>query len=217
MTPSDRSSVRVADELRPYLSSAPQPIALALGRVVRSLGRSERLEACIKAAEVLTRYVLVVALASAASTRSVDQPLPTVPYFDGNLAFGTFELAIRVARDVPWEHPLRSDLRLGMRKTKKTPGTAGMRIQRFVELRNMLGHAITHVDEVRASGLFEENDPIGGLIDCLEGLEGVLARPPLAVVRQEHRRGRLSAHFLFFVGEGEPIPQLIDLSEPVYE
>ena len=209
--------MRLPQHLVPYLSTTPQPIALSLGRVARGSSRPEGLEACLKAAEMLTRYLAVISLASAAATKPPDQDLPVVEGFEGNLAFGTFELAIRQAIAVSWEHPLREQLRAAMRSTKKQQAVTGVRLERFVQLRNELGHAITHVDELRAGSLFEQFDPIGALIECIEDLGPVLRCPPLAVVRQENRRYRLTARVLFFVGEGDPIPNDIDLRTPVFD
>jgi hypothetical protein len=209
--------MRLPQHLVPYLSTTPQPIALSLGRVARGSSRPEGLEACLKAAEMLTRYLAVISLASAAATKPSDQDLPVVEGFEGSLAFGTFELAIRQAIAVSWEHPLREQLRTAMRSTKKHQAVTGVRLERFVQLRNELGHAITHVDELRAGSLFEQFDPIGALIDCIEDLGPVLRCPPLAIVRQVHRRHRLTAQVLFFVGEGDPIPNDIDLRTPVFD
>jgi hypothetical protein len=209
--------MRLPQHLVPYLSTTPQPIALSLGRVARGSSRPEGLEACLKAAEMLTRYLAVISLASAAATKPPDQDLPMVEGFEGNLAFGTFELAIRQAIAVSWEHPLREQLRAAMRSTKKQQAVTGVRLERFVQLRNELGHAITHVDELRAGSLFEQFDPIGALIECIEDLGPVLRCPPLAVVRQENRRYRLTARVLFFVGEGDPIPNDINLRTPVFD
>lgn len=209
--------MRLPQHLVPYLSTTPQPIALSLGRVARGSSRPERLEACLKAAELLTRYLAVISLASAAATKPPDQDLPVVEGFEGNLAFGTFELAIRQAAAVSWEHPLREQLRAAMRSTKKHAAVTGVRLAQFVQLRNELGHAITHVDELRAGSLFEQHDPIGALIECIEDLGPVLRCPPLAVVRQETRRYRLTAQVLFFIGEGDPIPNDIDLETPVFD
>ena len=209
--------MRLPQHLVPYLSTTPQLIALSLGRVARGSSRPERLEACLKAAEMLTRYLAVISLASAAATKPLDQDLPVVEGFEGDLAFGTFELAIRQAIAVSWEHPLREQLRAAMRSTKKHQAVTGVQLERFVQLRNELGHAITHVDELRAGSLFEQFDPIGALIECIEDLDPVLRCPPLAVVRQEHRRNRLTAQVLFFVGEGDPIPNDIDLRTPVFD
>jgi len=185
--------------------------------VVRSEGRPERLEACLKAAEVLTRYIAIASLASAASTRPECDDLPVVEGFNDNLSFGSFELSIRKSLSVKWDHPLRDDLRAAMRQTKRNPGKAGAHLQSFLELRNDLGHSITHVDEIKASKLFEEVDPIGRLIDCLDGFAPILSCPPAVVLKQEYRRGRLTARFNFHVGEGEPIPRAIELQDPVFE
>jgi hypothetical protein len=209
--------MRLPQHLVPYLSTTPQPIALSLGRVARGSSRPERLEACLKAAEMLTRYLAVISLASAAATKPPGQDLPVVEGFEGHLAFGTFELAIRQAIAVSWEHPLREQLRAAMRSTKKHKAVTGVRLERFVQLRNELGHAITHVDELRAGSLFEQFDPIGALIECIEDLGPVLRCPPLAIVRQETRRYRITAQVLFFVGEGDPIPNDIDLRTPVFD
>jgi hypothetical protein len=209
--------MRLPQHLVPYLFTTPQPIALSLGRIARGSSRPERLEACLKAAEMLTRYLAVIALASSAATKPSYQALPMVEDFEGNLAFGTFEQVIRQAIGVSWEHPLREQLRAAMRSTKKHQAVTGLRLSQFVQLRNELGHAITHVDELRAGSLFDEFDPIGALIECIEDLGPVLRCPPLAVVRQEHRRHRLTAQFLFFVGEGDPIPNDIDLRTPVFD
>lgn len=209
--------MRVPQDLVPYLSWTPQPVALSLGRVVRSVSRPERLEASLKAGEMLTRYLAVAALASCAATRPDEEQLPAISGFDGNLSFGVFEKAIRQAIAVPWSHPLRDDLRAAMRSTKKRTAIAGVKIERFVQLRNELGHAVTHVDDLRAGALFEQHDPIGGLIASIDDLSPVLAAPPLAVLRQEHRRGRLSAQVLFFVGEGDPIPSEIELANGVFD
>jgi hypothetical protein len=207
--------VRVAQELVPHLSDAtPQPVALALGRVVRALGNAETVDACIKAAEVIARYVAMAALASAASTRSSSDQPPEVDSFAGNLSFGVFENAARASAAVPWDHPLRAQLRLCLRRRN---AVAGQRLQAFVELRNAVGHAITHVDESRARTLIEAHDPVGGLLDLVQGLGPVLACPLLVVLSQEHRRGRCTAHVAFFAGEGEPIPQHIELKDPIFE
>jgi hypothetical protein len=171
----------------------------------------------VKAAEVLTRYTAVLSLASSASTRPEGDDLPEVVGFEGNLSFGSFELSIYKAASVSWDHPLRDDLRAAMSQAKRNPGKAGANLRAFVELRNELGHSIVHVDEIKASNLFEEVDPIGRLLDCLDGLSPVLSCPPVVVLRQEHRRGRLTARFNFHIGEGEPIPREIDLADPVFE
>jgi hypothetical protein len=65
--------------------------------------------------------------------------------------------------------------------------------------------------------LLERDDPVGGLMDLLEGLEEILKYPLLVLLVQEHRWGRFSGRFAFFAGEGEPIPRELELKEPVYD
>lgn len=209
--------MHVAQELLPWMESTPQPVALATGRVVRAIGSAEKLDACIKAAEVIARFVAVASLASSAASRPENEPPPEVDNFVGNLAFGVFENAARATAAVTWNHPLREQLRLCLKSAKKRKAVAGQRLEQFVELRNELGHAITPADEARARALLERDDPVGGLIELLEGLQAILACPLLVLLGQEHRRGRFVGRFAFFAGEGEPIPQELELRDPIYE
>ena len=82
---------------------------------------------------------------------------------------------MRQGLTVAWDHALREALRKGMRSTKKETAVAGPQIERFVQLRNELGHAITHVDELKAGALFQEHDPIGGVDRLLDDLMAVLS------------------------------------------
>ena len=50
----------------------PQPVAIACGRVIRARSQAERLDACLRAGEVLARYVSAVALSSFAAREGGD-------------------------------------------------------------------------------------------------------------------------------------------------
>ena len=50
----------------------PQPVAIACGRVLRARSDSERLDACLRAGEVLARYITAVALSSFAAREGGD-------------------------------------------------------------------------------------------------------------------------------------------------
>lgn len=66
----------------------PSPVAIACGRVLRARTAAERVNACLKAAEVLTRYIAAVAVASFASRdEDADAKLSEL---SGNLSFGHF-------------------------------------------------------------------------------------------------------------------------------
>src|SRR5688572_8143694 len=118
--------VRVADDLIAHLSVTPQPVAQALGRVVRVNGLAPRLEACLKAAEVIARYVAVVGLASAASSNDAEVAPLKVEDFKGDLSFGSFEKAARAAYATKWNHPLRDRLRTCLRSAKMRKAPAGI-------------------------------------------------------------------------------------------
>jgi hypothetical protein len=209
--------MRVGEDLVPLLPVMPQPVAFALGRVVRASGQAERLEACMKAAEVINRYVAVVGLASVACSRTGDVPPIEVPGFMGNLSFGDFEKAARACCSCGWEHPLREDFRQALRSTKKKTAQAGIKLEEFVQLRNELGHSLTPSDEPRARAIFEEADPIDGLMILISGLESVLQLPLMVVREQHHRRGKFQARLSFYIGEGEPIPREVQLASGIYE
>jgi hypothetical protein len=206
-----------AQDLQPWMQATPQPVALAVGRVVRAIGSAERLDASTKAAEVITRFVAVAALASAAATRPRDADPPEIDGFAGNLSFGSFANAARVAASVGWDHPLREELRISFKSTRKRKAIAGLRIRQFVELRNELGHAITPADDARARAFLERCDPVGGLIDILRDLKGILGCPLFVLLGQDHRHGRFLGRFAFFAGESEPIPRELELRDPLYE
>ncbi len=209
--------MHLSQDLQPWMENTPQPVALAMGRVVRAIGQSERLDACIKAAEVITRFLAVVSLASAAATRPKDSSPPEVDGFVDNLSFGVFEKAARASTVVMWSHPLQEQLRLCFKSTKRHKATVGPQLESFVRLRNELGHSITPANQARARAILEREDPIGRLLEILVGLKTILDCPLLVLLGQEHRRGRLTGQFAFFAGEGEPIPQELNLLDPVYE
>lgn len=69
---------------------APQPVALACGRICRARTAPERLDAILKCAEVISRYLAALALASFAA-REGEDPVPVAfTRLESNLSFGTF-------------------------------------------------------------------------------------------------------------------------------
>jgi hypothetical protein len=137
--------------------------------------------------------------------------------FCGDLSFGSFEKAPRAAYGVAWDHPLRDRLRACLRSTRTHKAVAGIRLEAFVQLRNELGHALTPADEPRARTIFAEEDPIGGLIEIITGVQPILSLPLVVALEQHHRRGRFLARMAFYAGEGEPIPREVVLGFGIYE
>ena len=50
--------------LRQCIVTAPQPVALALGQVCRHDGNAQLVESCLKAGEVLARYLAALSISS---------------------------------------------------------------------------------------------------------------------------------------------------------
>lgn len=207
----------VADDLLGRLGGAPQPIALALGRVVRASGLAARLEATLKAAEVIARYLAVVGLASAAATRPSDEHPLLIEDFRGDLSFGSFEKAARASYHTSWPHPLKDTFRECLRSARMRKAVGGERLEQLVQLRNDLGHALTHLDEPRARAISTEYSPITALAELLDGIKPVLRLPLLVVLNQEYRWGQVRARVAYYTGEGEPFPEDLVLANGVYE
>src|SRR5262249_16284965 len=94
----------------------PQPVAIACGRVMRARSHSERLDACLRAGEVLARYVAAVALSSFAARDGGDSL--NISVLDGNLAFGHFLSAAQQVTNVEVRHPAQPYLAAGFKPKK---------------------------------------------------------------------------------------------------
>src|SRR5664279_2596282 len=86
----------------------PQPVAVACGRVLRARSHSERLDACLRAGEVLSRYIAAVALSSFAARDGGDGL--NVSVLNGNLAFGHFLTTAQQVANIEVPHPADSYL-----------------------------------------------------------------------------------------------------------
>ena len=82
------ASSPVSSVLRRASLVYPQPVAIACGRVIRARSLAERLDACLRAGEVLARYVSAVALSSFAAREGGDAL--NITALEGNLSFGHF-------------------------------------------------------------------------------------------------------------------------------
>jgi hypothetical protein len=94
----------------------PQPVAIACGRVLRARSDSERLDACLRAGEVLARYITAVALSSFGAREGGDSL--NVSILDGNLAFGHFLSTTQQVANVEVPHPAEPYLAAGFKPKK---------------------------------------------------------------------------------------------------
>jgi hypothetical protein len=77
--------------LRKATTVYPQPIAIAAGQVLRSRSSQERVDACLKAGEVIARYVAALALATFRARDVADHTEEqAIEPLVGPLSFGHF-------------------------------------------------------------------------------------------------------------------------------
>src|SRR5207244_5162242 len=97
----------------------PQPIALSCGRICRARYSQEQLDAILKCAETVTRYLTAVAISSFSARGDASIAVPKgLSNFTGNLSFGHFLSAVQAIASINTPHPLRDALTTAF-KTKK--------------------------------------------------------------------------------------------------
>lgn len=163
-----------------------------------------RVDATLKAAELLTRYLSIVALASWSESADVASD-ELLPYFEGNLSFGSF---LRIPQDLAkrstGQHRVLGAFRRGFAKQRESD----IPLVRLLELRNSLGHDVIGLDEARATHIERSLDPISDLLAALNGVRTVLDMPIVVVEEQRFQRGQLEVRFVCLRGEDEPIPEV---------
>lgn len=209
--------------LRQYAASLPQPVAYGMGRVARASDPSEEFDAILRAAEALTRYAAIVALASFATrddrTVGIGEDIARTKAF----AWGDFlNLARRVA-STPGEHRLRPLLAkgFGFKKSQRSgagPESALDILQSLLEVRNKTtGHSLRARDSASASIILRRERMPEKLLESAALLEPILRLPLIVVETQRRERGQLRARVLPYVGEFEPYPVEVSIRQPVDE
>jgi predicted HTH transcriptional regulator len=196
----------------------PQPIAIAAGQVLRSWSPQERVDACLKAGEVITRYVAAVALAAfrardadANTEEQVIEPLA------GPLSFGHFLGLIQKIAGLQSNHPLAPYLSPFRKKRRGDRGVADDGLVALLELRNGLGHDLARLSEARARSILAEHDPESRLVQVLDSLEGMLSCPLFLIEDQRLERGQILARWLWLMGDSkDPEPEELVLKQGIH-
>src|SRR5260221_11325489 len=85
----------------------PQPIALSCGRICRARHSQEQLDAILKCAETVTRYLAAAAISSFAAREEASIAFPKeLSNFTGNLSFGHFLSAVKGRASINAAHPV---------------------------------------------------------------------------------------------------------------
>jgi hypothetical protein len=190
----------------------PTPVAIASGRVLRARTVTERVIACLKAAEVLTRYLAAVAVASFASRdNDTDARLTEL---SGNLSFGHFLTTVQEVAGAAGNHPAAPLLAQGFKATRKNNksvrGKTDAALVALLELRNGDGHDLRNLDEAKAVAIEAKSAPVALLLEALDGVEALLSKPLFVVENQEWTRDALQVRRLLLMGESsDPAPQFV--------
>lgn len=205
-------SPEVKRALRRATSVYPQPVAVACGGVLRSRTPQERLDALLRAGEVLARYLAVVAAASFAARTEESAPPETPPQIDGALSFGHFVNLAQFAARSRVRHPLTDELGAGFR-AEVGEGPTGDALLRLLQLRNDISHQLKHLSEVFAEQILTKRDPAGLLASALGGVERLLGYPLFVVEEQRiEDDGVVVARMLYLMGESaDPEPRDVEV------
>jgi len=198
----------------------PQPIALSCSRICRAKTPQERLDAILKCAEVLTRYLAAAAISSFAARIDPTYPAPKgLEAFAGNLSFGSFLSAVQLIAAVDCEHPLGGSLKAAFKGKDGTPALADKCLTALLNLRNELGHDLMSLTEAKATILFSaEESPDTALITALEALNQILRLPLFLVEEQRLKAGKIIARQLVFMGDSaDPQPEEVELNSGLRE
>lgn len=193
----------------------PQPVAIACGRVLRARSHPERLDACLRAGEVLTRYVAAVALSSFAAREGGDAL--NISALEGNLAFGHFLSTAQQVANIEVPHPAEPYLSAGFKPKKgQSTGVTYAALEALLNLRNELGHQLQTINAPRAQSLLEERTPDTDLAKALNGVDGLLMLPLFLVEDQQLVQKVIRARRLLLMGESaDPPPDEIEVRDGV--
>ncbi len=199
----------------------PQPVATACGYILRARSYETLLEATLKAAEVLSRYLGALALTSYACRRSD----PTTAAFQPDrflkpLAFGDFlELTQSVAIS-NCDHPLRSQFEAMDVRNKKTQAkvdrTAAAALVKLLTFRNDRGHDLAGINSQQALSFLTNNQIVETFLTAITSADCVLRLPLFLIEEQRKTGGKIMARILLLMGEtADPQPQIIQLAADI--
>src|SRR5216683_4034057 len=192
----------------------PQPIALCCGRICRARNSQEQLDAILKCAETVTRYLSVVAISSFSAREDASITIPKgLSNFTGNLSFGHFLTAVQAIASINASHPLKDALTAAFKSKEGGSGPADTSLIVLLNLRNQLGHDLMSISEARAASIFQEQAPDEDLKVALEALDSIFRLPLFVVEEQRVESKKIIARRLVLMGESQdPLPEEIEMN-----
>jgi predicted HTH transcriptional regulator len=192
----------------------PQPIALSCGRICRARYSQEQLDAILKCAETVTRYLAAVAMSSFSAREDAGIAVPKgLSNFAGNLSFGHFLGAVQGIASINSTHPLKDALNAAFKSKKGGSGPADTSLSTLLKLRNQLGHDLMSISEAKATSIFKEQAPDEDLKVALGALDSIFRLPLFVVEEQRVESKKIIARRLLLMGESQdPLPEEIEMN-----
>lgn len=201
-------------DFRLRLTTLPQPVALALGRICRHPDKKELIEASLKASEVLARYLTALAMSAFCARDEAAGRFPNeLMEFRGNLSFGHFLSALKAIARNSVTFPLKSELEAAFRV-----GSDGEKaFDKLILLRNKLGHRLSTISAATAEQVLQRDQPVQCLWEALKACQGLLNYPLFLLEEQRIVKKVVLGRRLLLMGDGEPTPDFIELESPLGE
>jgi uncharacterized protein with HEPN domain len=193
------------------LQTYPQPIAYAYGNIHRASSEPERLDQIMRCAEVTTRYLAAMAIASFAARTDSSIAIPEAfTQFRGNLSFGHFLSIVQAISNLK-SHPLMGQFSHSLLSKKSL---ANGKLEKLIELRNQIGHDLKGLAENKARQIITNDRPLEKLEELLAGIHPLCSLPLFLVDTQKPIKKVNHIQRLLLMGEsGEPMPQSIGVSD----
>ncbi len=198
----------------------PHPVAISCGRIVRSRSPETLLDALLKGAEILTRYLASVSLASYSVREDASDSPDLFATLNGPLSFGHFLTVNQQVAKVACDHPAKAYLQAGFSggDANKGTGPTDEALTKLLELRNELGHDLSSITRPKAISELHEHAPQTHMVAALRGVAGLLQLPLFVVEDIGFSKGTLFGQRLLLMGDGsDPPPETIELSGPLHD
>lgn len=202
--------------LTQVIQTYPQPIAYAYGNVYRAGSQPVHLDQILRCAEVTTRYLSALAIASfgAREDRAVS-PHKAFADFREDLSFGHFLSIVQAVYNLKEHHPLQINFSQSF-LNKKSPAKG--KLEKLLELRNKIGHDLKGLNETSAITFLNTEKPLEILEEALEGILPLCCLPLFLVDAQKLNRKVIHIVRLMLMGEqSEPMPEDRPVSEAFME
>ena len=206
-------------KLEEYSEVLPQPIAIAVSKILRVRSNQQEIDACLKAAEVTTRYLAILCMASFRARKCHTLEHERLLSLHGNLAWGHFLDVIQKVTAVKEDHPIKNHLspfRPRKGDLKSGQGEAEKGLLDLLKLRNELGHNLASLSDARASIITKDRKPLLTLVNVMNSLKAILSFPLILIEQQSLEKGQIIARTLWLMGDSpDPRPDEISLDSGV--